>query len=227
MNLKRFAGYALYVIALVVLLNACEGCDYGGYKPMPAEFKSYTVFSKGSYWIYKDSASALLDSINEYDANYEKSSHGGPDFEYGHDAWTFYYNSSQQSIKSFQRQITMRENVRVFESFYLYVYTEDTQTGDHQFYPVYFAADTLKSTWEYGYNDGVGIVEITYKELIPSMTIGSNVFTDVKMFEHNRLLNGSPNTLTRRIYVAKNVGIIRRELFNGEVWELQKYFINN
>ena len=191
---------------------------------MPKEFKSYTVFSKGNYWIYKDSASALLDSINEYDTYYEKSLHGDPSFEYGHDAWTFYYNSSQQSTKSFQCKITLSENVRVFESFYLYVYTEDTQTGDDQFYPVYFNADTLNSTWHYG--DHYEPVVITYKELIPSITIGSTVFTNVKMFEHSKLLDGFPTTLTRRIYIAKNIGIIRRELFNGEVWELQKYFIN-
>jgi len=224
MNSMKIAGYTLYVIALVVLLNACEGCesDYGPYKPMSAEFKSCTVFPKGSYWIYKDSASTLLDSIIEYDTYHDKLGGSWNSF-YSYDNWIFYYNSSRQS--SFNRGSYLRLNIRNHQEIYSYLSYEDAKSGDYPFYPVYFDADTLDSTWEYGNSNEIVIV--TYKKLMPSLTVDSNVFTSVKVFEHNKLLNGSPNTLTRRVFVAPNVGIIRRELFNGEVWELQKYFINN
>lgn len=221
----KFAGYVLYVMGLVVLLNSCEGCksDYGPYKPMSAEFKSCTVFPKGSYWIYKDSASALLDSIMEYDTHNDRLG-GNPRSFYSYDNWIFYYNSSHQS--SFNCGSYLRLNLRSQKEYYSYLFSEDAKSGSYDFYPVYFDADTLNSTWEYSDNVG-GVAGVTYKELIPSITIGSNVFTDVRVFEQSKLLSDSPNTLTRRIYIAKNVGIIRRELFNGEVWELQKYFINN
>jgi hypothetical protein len=217
MNSIRFTGYVLYVIGLIVLLNSC--LDYGKlgpYIPMPAEFKSYTVFPKGSYWIYKDSASSLLDSINEWDTNYNKL--GGETSHYVNDVWIFSYKSTHQLNNSFHGSSRIDDYTK------FYVYSEDIQTVIYD-YPLYFDADTLNSTYQYNDHDG-GFIEVTYKKLIPSMTIGSNVFTDVRVFEQSKLLPHVPNTLTHRVYIAKNIGIIRRELFNGEMWELQKYFIN-
>jgi len=208
----------LYAGIFIVLLNSC--LDYGKlgpYIPMPVEFKSYTVFPKGSYWIYKDSASSLLDSINEWDTNYNKL--GGETSHYVNDVWIFSYKSTHRlndSLHGFS-------GIDSYTKFY--VYSENIQTVIYD-YPLYFDADTLNSTYQYNDYYG-GVIEVAYTKYMSSMSIGSNVFTDVKVFEQSRLLPHIPNTLTRRIYIAKNVGIIRRELFNGEVWELQKYFINN
>ena len=219
MNSMRFVGYVVYVIILVVLLNSCEGCksDYGPYIPMPKEFKSYTVFPKGSYWIYKDSASMLLDSINEYDADYNKLG-GNPNAYYINDVWIFSYKSTHHLNDSLHGFSGIDDYTK------FYVYSENIQTVIYD-YPLYFDADTLNSKYQYNDYDG-GFVDVTYTKLMSSMAIGSNVFTDVKVFEQSKLMPHVPNTLTRRIFIAKNVGIIRRELFNGEVWELEKYFIN-
>jgi len=36
----------------------------------------------------------------------------------------------------------------------------------------------------------------------------------------------SYDTQPQTIYYAKNIGVIKKELFNGQVWELKRYFIN-
>jgi hypothetical protein len=206
----------------MVLLNSCEG-KYGPFVPMPKEFKSYTVFPKESYWIYRDSASMLLDSINQYDTY---SGRLGSDWNsyYEYEDWILYYNSSRQLNKSIQRRSSLsqfREGDHL-KNFSYVLYEDVQQSGVYAFYAVYFDCDTLKSAFQYSDD-----VEVTYIKLLSNITIGSNVFTNVKVFEQSKLLPGSPTTLTHRVFIAPNVGIIRRELFNGEVWELQKYFINN
>ena len=59
---------------------------------------------------------------------------------------------------------------------------------------------------------------------IDSLTIGNEVFTKVKKFSKTR---HTYNLIPEVTYYAPNVGLIRKELFNGDVWNLKEYFINN
>jgi hypothetical protein len=64
---------------------------------------------------------------------------------------------------------------------------------------------------------------LIYESHAEAMDINGVTYYSVMVFKHNIMIQ--PNQ-AERIFYAKNVGVIRRELFNGEVWQLKKYFIN-
>lgn len=54
----------------------------------------------------------------------------------------------------------------------------------------------------------------TQLTLLPTYSIGSNQFTNVKLFSGTY----TDSTHVKTVYVAKNAGIIRFEMVNGEIW---------
>lgn len=47
------------------------------------------------------------------------------------------------------------------------------------------------------------------------------IYHDVIMYSNNSSVE---NNWIKTEYYAKNIGVIRREMFNGETWELQDYY---
>lgn len=61
-----FQGLLALALALPLLLGAsCHKPepDEPAAVPLPAELKAYKLFQPGTYWVYQDSASHLLDSV--------------------------------------------------------------------------------------------------------------------------------------------------------------------
>ncbi len=65
--------------------------------------------------------------------------------------------------------------------------------------------------------------EVKYIGQLPSYYANGVAYTDVKVFEN---LIAAHTNLPRKLYFARGVGIIRKELFNGQNWELRRYHIN-
>ena len=61
-----------------------------------------------------------------------------------------------------------------------------------------------------------------YRE-IKDTTINGTPYGAVRIFEN--LAAPSSPTQPKELWYAKNIGIIRKELFNGEVWFLDRYFV--
>ncbi|MGV3597286.1 MAG: hypothetical protein ACO1PI_05410 [Bacteroidota bacterium] len=64
MNYK-FHKYTLISIALL-FIGACKKEERVPYIPIPQEVRDYGWFDTGSYWIYEDSATKVLDSVSVY-----------------------------------------------------------------------------------------------------------------------------------------------------------------
>ncbi len=62
-----------------------------------------------------------------------------------------------------------------------------------------------------------------YIEKKDSIEFNNQKFFDVKIFE-NKFQEYSYQP--RRTYYAKHVGLVRKELFNGEVWNLIRYQVS-
>jgi len=54
------------------------------------------------------------------------------------------------------------------------------------------------------------------------LNINGNNFYEIRVFENLKQYNNQP----KKFYYARNVGLIKIELFDGTIWEIKKYFIN-
>ena len=65
-----------------------------------------------------------------------------------------------------------------------------------------------------------GSLKMKY-DTVRDVLVDSLPYTNVKIFQN--LVTPSNHKLPRELWYAKNVGLVRKELFNGEVWNLTKY----
>jgi hypothetical protein len=60
-------------------------------------------------------------------------------------------------------------------------------------------------------------------DTIKDVIVDSIPYTNVKIFQN--LVAPSNTKLPKELWYVKNVGVVRKELFNGEVWNLVKYTV--
>ena len=60
--MKKIRSYILISFLLLIFVQSCREPELPTYY-MPQEFKDYVVFPVGSYWVYKDSVSGVLDTV--------------------------------------------------------------------------------------------------------------------------------------------------------------------
>jgi hypothetical protein len=66
--------------------------------------------------------------------------------------------------------------------------------------------------------------ELLYSQHISQLEVEGVAYDDIKVFEN---LNEIQNIrVIYKVYHARHVGVIRKELYNGQVWNLKRYFIN-
>jgi hypothetical protein len=94
--------------------------------------------------------------------------------------------------------------------------------------PIQGASSTLTMSFIYplGVGDSQRYAEdwvITLESKEEARKINGISYSSVLVFRHNKEVSSNQ---AERTYYSKHVGIIRKELFNGEVWELKSHFIN-
>lgn len=181
--------------------------------PVPPEVEPYFLFRKGSYWIYEEINSFKIDSVYLYQSQIIRQE-GERDFGYDFELYLagFYRSNSGDSVRGYGHPSFDDEEV--------WMYEED-----------YFSTASPGSAITFLYRLDVGQRQrlggdftVSYASYSDSTVVNGQKYFKVMEFRHAATI--SPNH-TERIYYAKNVGVIKRELFNGEVWELKEYFINN
>jgi hypothetical protein len=208
----------IILISVILLLSANKGCTPACNKDelptylMDENFKSYVDFPVGSYWIYQEiSDNKLIDSVRILKR--------------------MYYIDNSGKVAGFKYDLF---DLRIFSS---YSNIEMNGVGVAKFYindgstytevPAISGSD---NTQFFSTQKGVGFElsvsdgsKVLYKDSLLTYTVNNVSYPQVKVFEN---LIESYATQPRVIYYAKNVGVIRKELFNGQIWELQRYFIN-
>jgi hypothetical protein len=202
----------LFLIGVILFSVSCKKNPpldplFGPYH-FTQEFKDYNIFQNNSKWIYQRENSQdkdtvlqevtqfeIVDGISSCYCNYE------------------YYIARQKS--SFFNDISIIiGRVGKFIPSQDYDYAEMLYEGMMNNLTV-----TFQTPMEVGGTNEIIINEfITYKAFYPAYTIEGKEYKDVKVFEVN--ISRADKRLPRRTYYAKNVGIIRRELWNGQVWNL-------
>ena len=204
-------------IAIAWLLLTTQGCflfpkpEPLPFISLPQVFKDYTVFQEGSYWIFQnDSFPAARDSsyiveaycVNRllYKDEWENESCLA-DLIYLNQSWW-------QTMEVIDYD---REN-----NSYIYVHHEmhkSSQSGncDHLFLDS-ASVDTMRSGSEFTYITG----------RYDTLELNGKTYSDVVRVTHEMNLCGNPN---RELYYARNVGIIKRVLWDGNSWSLVRSHI--
>jgi hypothetical protein len=208
---------AISLLYIVCCANVCnpgkspEGPTYY----ITQEFKDYVVFKKNSYWIYSIENSLLKDTIILFKQGVEVVD-GGQNFPYSAEI------VDQQLRSRFFKDTILGgggagrvkyDNTCIYSEVYRssfftpnYIFFSDKEVG-YIFAP-YGQQAELK--WKYtNYYDSYEIEGKTYQA--------------VKVFEG---FFSQDARLPRKTYYAKNIGVIRKELWNGQVWNPVEYSVS-
>ena len=181
--------------------------------PVPPEVEPYFLFRKGSYWIYEETGSSKIDSVYLFRSQIIRMD-GEEDFGYNYELYLsgFHRSSTGDSVRGYGQPFFSDEKIWMYEEEYL---STDSPGSAATFLSPLMVGEVHSFGGDFG---------LTYESIADSMVLSNETFYAVMVFRQTatKSLNH-----TERIYYAKNVGVIKRELFNGEVWELKKYFIHN
>jgi hypothetical protein len=209
----------LFIIStLFVFIMSCSGI-----KPKPMkkvlfsdDFRAYTQFEIGSYWIYVDSVSNERDTVTMYSK--------------WKDTIT-YPNSNVCKIEAASDDIK--------RSFYKDHGTlgTDLLCESYQAYGLYPAPIFFSNNTQYG-------VDATFKETVPGDTLGNGnvqgntiyeqyidslntlgkTYYKIRVFYQDAFSNKTFYPI--RGYWARDIGLIRKETSDGRIWLLESYHIN-
>ena len=177
------------------------------YVPVPQIFKDYTVFQEGTYWIFQnDSFPAELDSsyvAYAQCADEKEEELFSFDREFCHSKWVYLNEDWLQWAEAI--------HYRLEGDGYIYVNSERRKSDPSEFSNHLFldsaSMDTLRASFDFtriaGRYDTLELNGKTYHDVIRVVREGS--------------ISYKPN---RELYYARNVGIIKRILWDGNSWSL-------
>jgi hypothetical protein len=199
-------SYFIFSLLISACLAACSKDPVTERKVfyMDQEFRDHSFFKPGTWWVYKKDT-LTQDSISVISSNFLLVEPDSVDY-----SW-------------------QRSNVVYQSSFY-----NDTTTLSGDFIhssSMFFLKETKGNEEALNFFSlkPPGFVlnlspslQMRYREL-KDTTLNGQPFGAVRIFEN--LVAPSDSTLPKELWFVKNTGIIRKELWNGEVWYLDRYHV--
>lgn len=177
---------------------------------MSQEFKDYTLFKKDSWWVYSRENSTDMDTVMVIKSETKIVDPNNIDYKWEqyllHFKSTYYKNDTIISFGDVSPPVEFNTDY----SRYLY------STSFSSFFITFFSNKPLKHRLAV-----YGNMETEYREFHNSIMLNGINYNSVKVFE---TMSAVPNDqrLPRIVYYARNIGIVRKELWNGQVWNLVK-----
>lgn len=166
------------------------------------EYRDYVVYKVGSYWIYEDSASKIIDSVylfkqdiimNDGNRKVNYNSEGLSENKYSslYDTLIFGGGIPTERKGPVYNEIRLNDFIHINTNYF------DGKIGEYNI-----------STFYDSKRDSI---------------IYINKFYNVKVFENKQQ---EYSYQPYKTYYAKHVGLVRKELFNGQVWNLIRYKVS-
>lgn len=197
-----FNSRILLILLLPLLLgsNCCKKNKKTYY--MDQEFKDYIVFNSGSYWVYQDSLdSSKIDSVTLTSQEIEIVETKHFDFD---------YEAIYQNYYSTKSTYLTNGNVIGGE-------LDKTNLSSY-----IFSIGGITHFFSQASIGEINDVELLYENYLDSININNNAFNKVKIFKFQEdYISNYPE----KIYYSSHVGIIKKEMYDGTVWELIRYNI--
>ncbi|MEW6468676.1 MAG: hypothetical protein AB1458_07115 [Bacteroidota bacterium] len=210
------------ILPFLLVLSSCHRDDPVNPPPpsplsVPQEVKDYCYFKPGSYWVYRDTATGIEDSV------FTLSAQTGWD--------TAIINGKEQAFEWFQ--CITRSDLDGYDYYYwtnmtwktsdgrVPVFREKTTIGDYEGKTILLSDKFSIPNIMYPYSQN-GIV--SFVAVLDSFQINNEAFFNVVKF--NDTENITENYNNTNFYISKHIGIIKKELLDSNtVWELVRYSI--
>ncbi|CAN5877647.1 hypothetical protein BH11BAC7_BH11BAC7_15250 [soil metagenome] len=174
------------------------------YTPLNAEFKAWCAYKPGSWWTYKELSSANRDSM-----------------------W----------VNSYVEEAVDPPHEEAYYRFWMRINSVNDSFGIHYFMG---APNNTRTQWALGENYSVAqgsssesrfyytispplslqtYTTVTHLDSLSLTGSGDIYYTVVKI---SNSISAYGNWIKTEYY-ARNVGVIRREMFNGEIWEVENF----
>jgi hypothetical protein len=209
--MKAIVIFMSIPILLTVGFGSCDKENYPTYR-MEADFKDYVLFPVGSYWVYNQEGNIRRDSIYLFNQIVSMNE--------TRKIYRFNYEQFVQNMSSSYYKDTLvgAGGAEKDGDLICFLYTEGflstSLERNLQFYTKHDPGSTLDFTES---------MRVKYTETLNTYSVNGHQYNDVKVFESTIIRDA---LMTRKIYYARGVGVIRKELFNGQVWNLQRYKVN-
>jgi hypothetical protein len=216
--------FAILFILFAFFFSACKkDPDCNTQPPSPSytfqDLVAYSYFKTGTYWIYKDSTSSIEDSVYVYtDTSYSYYQNNGIQMEGTYMFYTFQAHSFFDSY-NYHYNISMGNYS---------VSTNEVGTVRIRTKPTDYVGETYLMSNRFVVGDMItwylGTGSTYYKGFYDSLNIlGNNYYSVVKFYDSQNLSEYESPT---NFYIAKNIGIVRKEkLDSNKVWNLIRYNI--
>ena len=218
-----------YILFISICLTGCQKCkkkqpepDLGFSSPVNTDLYAYAYFKPGTYWVYQDSISGILDSVYITFANKGTYTNGDAEVAQGYYRGTFSWFSCD-AISSYDhykyqnwmdQSYEVNNNIpRVFRERYIM-----PGSGNKNGKTIHLAM-VGKGTTLY-----ISLDHLIYANYYNSFVVMSKVFSSTqKWMNYGSNCDDDQNT---NYYIAKNIGIVRREqLDSNRTWNLIRYSI--
>jgi hypothetical protein len=185
---------------------------------LPQEIKDYMYFQPGTYWVYKDSASGVLDSVTVTEANSEM--------------FTDMFDPPANKISHIEERFTVKtfSNYENIEYFYNGKVIGGIDCNQNNVCAYVEREKIISGIPDEGYNNvliypfNIGLAGGTYTTIsnkYDSLLVEGKYYKGVVEFYCS--LNYTENNQPTYFYIAKNYGVIRKKIwvYNGSLgfWE--------
>ena len=200
--MKRETAYLL--LSFLVLFASCskDPVKEKEFFYMDSEFRDHTFFKPGSWWIYKKDT-LTQDSVAVLNSSFILQEPDSAEYSWQQSRMQYsssYYNDTTTLLGDF---------IKPSAVFYLKQVKDSSEILN--FFSLKPAGYVLNLSPS---------LQMRYREL-KDTTLNGQAFGSVRIFEN--LVTPTDLTLPKVLWYVKNTGIIRKELFNGEIWYLDRF----
>ncbi len=207
----------LFPILLLLTFSSCFKPNEDGRETayLPEDFKSYTVFNEGTWWVYEEVFSGERDSSFVFSSITEINT-----------------DDKRAFIREEIDQLLLRRKDTIYcvtfpfthqseRNIYIYIYIEKNisefpSSMNLLSYPI----DSIDQ--QVPFQGGAFVTAIEEETIIKNQTYYNTIHVS---FDGAVAENGNPLWRIRSCTFAPNVGMIRIQYYDGTIWELVDYHI--
>jgi hypothetical protein len=227
--IKSNINFLVSLFILTVSITACtEEDNMDPLTPLfvPIIVKDYAYFQEGSWWVYKNISNGKEDSVYTYNSTREIYSNRGQDIRESYEklsvnTHSYYNNCNYSYFFDSGRAMYDGDPLSLVE-----VDRFKWKVISERRYSILLAYSMKKKSFEksaqpfqYGYGHLSSI-----EELKGNILVNGKIYSNV--IKVNDTINASENDQRTNFFIAKNVGIIKRELLDSnQTWVLDRYHV--
>lgn len=219
----------VYILLVCICLTGCQKCkkkqpepDKGFNQAVNTDLYAYAYFKPGTYWVYEDTLSGILDSVYVTFANNGTYTNGDAEVAQGYYRGTFsWFRCDMISSYDHYKYVNWMDqsyevnggSPRVFREKYIM-----PSSGSNYGKTIHMAVAPIGKEF-FIYPDKV-VFENLYSNFY---VLNQNFNSTGKWFNKHSIIDYEQDTY---YYIAKNTGIVRREqVDSNRVWNLIRYNI--